>query len=143
MKRLLVACLLCVACTATSEDPTDTRPQRLAYLGPVSQRSITVPDTVRAFAPLTITVYAWGSGTRACNEPAGAHVTQSNDIVRIEALVRVADGTIGCTRDLRAYPIEVSARLLTEGRVTIRVIGTASSSDITPDSIDRVITVIR
>lgn len=124
MTKLFARSLLFALVLASCNSPTENSVRSRAIIATGDAKlAIESPDTVQSGVPFTVTVYAWGSGTRACNEPDGTEVSRASALLRIEGFVRHLRSAQICTDDLRRYPLPVTALFSEPGNVTIRYVG--------------------
>ncbi len=139
----LVTVLTCLhnACGSATEPSK----RRLAYVDSRHNGRIDVPDTVRANAPVQVTVYAVESSSIECNTPSGTNVSQINNLVRVEVFVRsMSNGNQTCKADIKLYPFTLSVTFPTVGSATIRAIGRGPSDVLfaASDSVSRNVIVV-
>ena len=143
-KTIAVASSVLIGILACSS-PTEPTGRVLAWIGSAHDRRVDAPDVVTAGAVFEATVYAYGSGSRICNDPAGTTVTYAGSVARVQGFVRVpTDPATTCTRDLVRYPQQVRLLFATPGLRTIRLVGRGPSGrdDAALDSTDRTVVVI-
>jgi hypothetical protein len=126
MRRLVTAALLApLAFVAACSSPTgeDEWQRVIGTIAPMfsSQQLLFIPEGITAGRPFTITVTTVGSST--CTRVAGADVAVTGAFATVTPYDRVPRGGVGCTRDLRGFPRDVTLTLPTAGAAVIRIRG--------------------
>lgn len=119
--HLALAVLVAAGCPALIGPDWRAEVGTIRLGGPQPVPALVVRDTVDAGEAFTARVATFGS--TGCIRPAGAEVEAEGNTAEITPYDMVApEGTV-CTRDLRAFPREVTLKFDAPGEAIIRVRG--------------------
>ena len=127
--RIFLATLFLAACTSSGTEPDADGWRRVVGLVQPqlsSIQAIKFPADIVAGEPFTVTITTLGSSS--CTRADGAVLNLSSSLAVITPYDRVAPDGTGCTRDLRAFPRDVSVTLSRAGQATIRIVARDSDS---------------
>jgi hypothetical protein len=121
MKRTaLAAMILLAACSSNGTEPDEWR-RVVGQIEPSlsSVQAVRVPAAAVVNVPFSITINTVGSST--CTRADGAAAAVAGQLALVTPYDRIAPDGTGCTRDLRAFPRDVSLRFSSPGEARIRV----------------------